>query len=66
MPVLHGGVVVTIPLFFVVVTSIALRRWGPMRWPRTLYNWRWPLVALWFLGHPGILVRFWDYWRTLI
>ncbi|MFN8070592.1 MAG: vitamin K epoxide reductase family protein [Mycobacterium sp.] len=56
----------TIPLF-VVVTSIALRPLGSNAVARTLYNWRWPLVALWFLSVTlEILVRFWDYWRTLI
>jgi hypothetical protein len=34
---------------------------------RFLYNWRWPLVALWFTEVIlEILVRFWDYWSTLI
>ena len=56
---------VTIPLF-VVVTSIALQPLAGNRVARTLYNWRWPLVALWFTWVIlEILVRFWDYWSTL-
>ena len=32
-----------------------------------VYQWRWPLVVLWFTGLLLlILVRFWDYWSTLI
>jgi hypothetical protein len=32
-----------------------------------LYQWRWSLVTLWFTGLVLlILVRFWDYWSTLI
>lgn len=57
---------VTIPLF-VVATSIALQPLAGNRVARTLYNWRWPLVALWFTWVIlEILVRFWDYWSTLI
>jgi hypothetical protein len=34
---------------------------------RFLYHWRWPLVVLWFTAVAlAILVRFWDYWSTLI
>ncbi len=57
---------VTIPLF-VVVASIALQPLAGNRVARTLYNWRWPLVAVWFTSVIlEILVRFWDYWSTLI
>jgi hypothetical protein len=68
---------VTIPLF-VVVSSIALRPLqtngavGSSRKPlitvaRVLYTWRWSLVALWFTALILlILVRFWNYWSTLI
>ncbi len=68
---------VTIPLL-VVVASIALQ---PLRGSAVgssrkrliapaagfLYDWRWSLTALWFTGLIlMILVRFWDYWSTLI
>lgn len=57
---------VTIPLF-VVVTSIALQPLAGNPVARALYNWRWPIVALWFTSVLlEILVRFWDYWSTLI
>ncbi|MGI9124784.1 MAG: vitamin K epoxide reductase family protein [Mycobacterium sp.] len=57
---------VTIPLF-AVVASIALQPLASNPVARTLYNWRWPLVVLWFTGISlMILVRFWDYWSTLI
>ena len=56
---------VTIPLL-VVASSIALQ---PLRTPvgRFVYQWRWSLVTLWFTGVILlILVRFWNYWSTLI
>lgn len=57
---------VTIPLF-VVVASIALQPLAGNRVARTLYNWRWPIVVLWFVSVMlEILVRFWDYWSTLV
>ena len=57
---------VTIPLL-VVVASIALRPLGSNPVARVLYTWRWSLVALWFTGLILlILVRFWNYWSTLI
>ena len=57
---------VTIPLF-AVVAPIALRPLAGNPVARFLYNWRWPLVALWFAEVIlEILVRFWDYWSTLI
>ncbi len=57
---------VTITLF-VVVSSIALRPLQSNAAARVLYTWRWSLVALWFTAVIlMILVRFWDYWSTLI
>ncbi len=56
---------VTIPLL-VVVSSIALPvADNPVA--RVLYTWRWSIVALWFTALLLlILVRFWNYWSTLI
>ncbi|MCA2338563.1 vitamin K epoxide reductase family protein [Mycobacterium avium] len=61
--------VVTIALL-VVVASIAYRpalgdrRSGP---GRLLFQWRWSIVALWFTAvFLLIMVRFWDYWSTLL
>ncbi|CAN5485170.1 vitamin K epoxide reductase family protein [soil metagenome] len=57
---------VTIPLF-VVVVSVALRPLAGNPVLRFLYQWRWSLVALWFTAVILlILVRFWNYWSTLI
>ena len=57
---------VTIPLL-VVVAAIALRPLASNPVAHGLYQWRWPLVVLWFTGVLLlILVRFWDYWSTLI
>lgn len=57
---------VTIPLF-VVATSIASRAAASNGVVRVLHTWRWSLVALWFTGILLlILVRFWDYWSTLL
>jgi uncharacterized membrane protein len=57
---------VTIPLF-AVVAPIALQPLAGNRVARFLYNWRWPLVVLWFVAaFLEILVRFWYYWSTLI
>jgi uncharacterized membrane protein len=56
----------TIPLL-VVVASIALRPLASNPVARALYQWRWPLVVLWFTAILLlVLVRFWDYWSTLI
>ena len=34
---------------------------------RALYTWRWSIVVLWFTAVIlMILVRFWNYWSTLI
>jgi uncharacterized membrane protein len=57
---------VTIPLF-VVVASIALQPLQSNAAARVLYTWRWSLVALWFTALIlMILVRFWNYWSTLL
>jgi uncharacterized membrane protein len=57
---------VTIPLL-VVVSSIALRPMAGNRVARGVHQWRWSLVALWFTALILlILVRFWNYWSTLI
>jgi uncharacterized membrane protein len=57
---------VTVPLF-VVVASLALQPLQSNAGVRVLYTWRWSLVALWFTGLVLLmLVRFWDYWSTLI
>jgi uncharacterized membrane protein len=57
---------VTIPLL-VVVASIALAPRLENGVARVFYQWRWSLVALWFTALMlMILVRFWDYWSTLI
>ena len=57
---------VTVPLF-VVVTSIALQPLAGNPVARAIYHWRWPLATLWFTAVAlTILVRFWDYWSTLI
>jgi hypothetical protein len=57
---------VTVPLF-VVVSSIALQPLAGNPVARAIYHWRWPLATLWFTAVGlMILVRFWDYWSTLI
>ncbi|HEV7419243.1 MAG TPA: vitamin K epoxide reductase family protein [Mycobacterium sp.] len=61
---------VTIPLL-VVVASIALAPTDGERngnaMARSIHQWRWSLVALWFTALILlILVRFWNYWSTLI
>jgi uncharacterized membrane protein len=54
----------------VVVASIVFRpvldsRGGTAA--RLLYQWRWSLTALWFTAvFLLIMVRFWDYWSTLL
>lgn len=57
---------VTIPLLVVVASAAAQPlHAGPV--VRTLYTWRWSLVTLWFTALILlILVRFWDYWSTLV
>ena len=57
---------VTFPLL-VVVASIALQPQLEHGAARFVYQWRWSLVALWFTALILlILVRFWDYWSTLL
>ena len=57
---------VTIPLL-VVVSSIAVQPRTSSAAVRLLHTWRWSLTALWFTGLILlILVRFWDYWSTLL
>jgi len=57
---------VTIPLL-VVVASIALQPRLENGIARFVYQWRWSLVTLWFTALIlMILVRFWNYWSTLI
>jgi len=57
---------VTIPLF-VVASSIALRQFAANPVARIAYTWRWSIVALWFTTVLlMILVRFWNYWSTLL
>jgi uncharacterized membrane protein len=57
---------VTIPLL-IVATSIAAAPATSNGLVRVLHTWRWSLVALWFTGLILlILVRFWDYWSTLL
>jgi uncharacterized membrane protein len=52
---------------FVVVASIALQPLQSNAVARVLHTWRWSLVALWFTALILlILVRFWNYWSTLI
>jgi uncharacterized membrane protein len=59
---------VTISLL-VVVASIAFRpalqEHAGVGW--VLYQWRWSIAALWFTAvFLLIMVRFWDYWSTLL
>lgn len=57
---------IMVPLF-VVVTSVALRPLAGNAVLRSLYQWRWSIVALWFTAIIlMILMRFWNYWSTLI
>ena len=58
---------VTIPLLVVVASIAASTAWRATRFARSLHQWRWSLVALWFTALIlMILVRFWNYWSTLI
>ena len=53
----------------VVVTSIVLRPSLDSAGAavRVLFGWRWSLVTLWFTAvFLLIMVRFWDYWSTLL
>jgi len=60
--------VVTLTLL-VVVTSIAFRPSieGSTPVVRVLFQWRWSVAVLWFTGvFLLIMVRFWNYWSTLV
>ena len=60
---------VTIPLLVVLVSIVfrpTLER-GDSAVARVLYQWRWSLVTLWFTAvFLLIMVRFWDFWSTLL
>jgi uncharacterized membrane protein len=60
---------VTIPLLVVLVSIVfrpVLDR-GDSAVARVLYQWRWSIVTLWFTAvFLMIMVRFWDYWSTLL
>lgn len=57
---------ITIPLL-VVVASVALQPQLENGVVRVIHQWRWSLVTLWFTALIlMILVRFWNYWSTLI
>lgn len=60
---------VTIPLLVVLVSIVfrpALER-GDSAVARVLYQWRWSIVTLWFTAvFLLIMVRFWDFWSTLL
>jgi hypothetical protein len=66
VPVLHGGVVGDHP----AVGGGGLDRAGVLAGnpvAHALYTWRWSIVVLWFTAVIlMILVRFWNYWSTLI
>jgi uncharacterized membrane protein len=58
---------VTIPLLVVVATVAAQPQRSGSAVVRTLAAWRWSIVALWFTALVLlILVRFWNYWSTLL
>ncbi|WP_163889402.1 vitamin K epoxide reductase family protein [Mycolicibacterium hippocampi] len=58
---------VTIPLLVVAVSIATQPQHSGSAVVRTLYTWRWSLVALWFTAVTLlILERFWNYWSTLI
>ena len=60
--------VVTLTLL-VVVTSIAFRASleGSNAVVRLLFQWRWSFAVLWFTGvFLLIMVRFWNFWSTLV
>jgi uncharacterized membrane protein len=60
---------VTVPLLVVLVSIVfrpVLDR-GVSALARVLYQWRWSIVTLWFTAvFLMIMVRFWDYWSTLL
>ena len=55
------------PPLLVVVASIALGPQLENGAARFVHQWRWSLVTLWFTALIlMILVRFWNYWSTLL
>ncbi|MEZ0049259.1 putative membrane protein [Mycobacterium sp. MAA66] len=57
----------TVMALLVVVTPIALRPLAGNAVLDTVYQWRWPLYALWFTAIALLILdRFWNYWSTLI
>jgi uncharacterized membrane protein len=60
---------VTVPLLVVLVSIVfrpVLDR-GDSAVARVLYQWRWSIVTLWFTAvFLMIMVRFWNYWSTLL
>ncbi|OBI88272.1 vitamin K epoxide reductase family protein [Mycobacterium sp. 1245805.9] len=58
---------VVIIALLVVSASIAFRPALQTGGLRVLYQWRWSIAALWFTAvFLLIMVRFWDYWSTLL
>ncbi|MHA7663439.1 vitamin K epoxide reductase family protein [Mycolicibacterium sp. HS_4_1] len=58
--------VVTMALL-VVVSSIALRPLAGNKVLDAVYQWRWPLYAVWVTAIALLILdRFWSYWSTLI
>ncbi|MCH9700297.1 MAG: vitamin K epoxide reductase family protein [Actinomycetia bacterium] len=58
---------VTIPLLVVTASIAVAPQNSSSALVRTLYTWRWSVVALWFTAVALlILKRFWNYWSTLI
>ncbi|OBF22995.1 hypothetical protein A5725_10995 [Mycobacterium kubicae] len=58
---------VTIPLLVVAATVAFRPTLERNAGLRVLYQWRWSIVTLWFTAvFLLIMVRFWNYWSTLI
>jgi hypothetical protein len=61
---------VTIPLLVVAASIVfrpALEEGHGGALARVLFRWRWSIVTLWFTAvFLLIMVRFWNYWSTLI
>jgi len=58
---------VTIPLLVVATTIAVNSGQSPNAVVRALHTWRWSLVAAWYTTVLLLcLVRFWDYWSTLV
>ena len=61
------AVTVPIALWFTLKAADQCGPDGVRRVVGALWSWRFTLLALWYLGVSMlILVRFWDYWSTLI